>query len=287
MSDKLGIHVKRLALRIAQGLESGVLKPSRGSRELARIGFGQLRGNRVVLHPEAQDMVQKWLRNAHGIDWKTSPDAWRDSSRTEAAQLSNDEKLGSRSVAVDFIQVKPVGNGPVTINGIPVALPPEAHIELPATAVESLDAQWLLVTENLETFHRLHQVDLKGLPNSPGLGVFRSQPARPRGLQWATEWANARGVPLAFFCDLDPAGLLMARHGDAALLPDVKAMDTLKGLPRLFFNQDGAMKALRALVGENSVLYPWRQLLETRRTGFTQEAMVAAGITFEWVSLND
>lgn len=287
MSDKLSLPTKRLALRIAQGLESGKIRVTGAAREIAAAGFGDLRANWLILRPSAQELIRQWLLNAHGIDWKTSPEAWRNSTRTKASTLANDEKLGARPVAAEFIQIKPIGERQVTLNGVPLSLPPESHVELPASAVDSLDAEWLLVTENLETFHCLHQLVLQGLPDAPVLAVFRSQPSRPKGLQWAASWSERHGVPIAFFCDLDPAGLVMAQKGAAAMLPDLDALSSRKGLHRLFNDQQRELVSLRRTIDQESPLNPWLSFLEERRSGYTQEAVAGAGITFTWIPLND
>lgn len=265
-----------------------IVFPYRGAyRQLHReVDVGNVRGNQLILTRLDVTLVRQWL-DRQGID----PDVGvpEGLGRTGLAAHQIDEKLGAEPTAEHhrLLGLAPAGARPPVIDGVFFESKLPGYRTMSCDESCAVEADWILMIENYETFVLLANAPDRLGRDGAGLIVFRSSPHLPYGMRWAVVIAAHNEIPLWHAPDVDPAGLSWTVGlGLAGVwVPTIESLDRLPANRALFDQQWRYVEQLEARVRERfPALLPWVEDVCARQAGFTQESAFAAGVPFTWVA---
>ncbi len=164
-------------------------------------------GSRFTYSQKDIDYVVNLL-SAHGV----TMDQWlkKPSDRADACITGVSEKVGTKGIRRDDVVIKALTPG-CTLAGveIPTGLP--GHIVVPWSDAILIQADAMLVVENLETVKQIHRYRWMNDHDIGKLRVFvlfRGDPEN--GADVANKVVEGRSDPVWSFPDFDPAGLGLA-----------------------------------------------------------------------------
>lgn len=173
-------------------------------------GVGQRHGIRWKFTDTDRQKLGFYLKNIHGVEPETQPDAWTELDRHEAAKIGGNEKLTQTRVMAGRVALKALPGRPLCINGSSLLLPEAINLDMLWSDVRLDEAHdSVLVIENWENFQLAHQTPLlKNLPGNP-LVVFRGDPNayNPKD---SLALLHHLKRPVDAFVDFDPEGLVIA-----------------------------------------------------------------------------
>lgn len=218
--------------------------------------------------------------------WGINPTTYNSSqlSRSELGLQRVSEKKSSLTIFNQFACIKPL-NGCPKINGIPLLVPNKSHLNVRPQDVQKIEANALLVVENLETF--VEQLDCKNvtalLPEDT-LAIFRGSPQFGGNMELlAKSWSHKFSLPRIGFYDYDLSGLIKASEQNftSIILPIRQHIEqiNLKGNSEDFFRQENEI--FSKFSGKTPA---WLKLhstfFQSRGGSFTQERLIAHGVEF-------
>ncbi len=275
-------NVIQQALKVAQSYEPEY-PATKGLRDLASRGMGEIVANRYRVTRGNRKDIREWLGH-QDIDWRM-PAGGFSGDKIAAAGLAVNEKLGRPEGSTARVWVTALGED-VRLNGQTLPIIDGAYVSIAMNSMTDLQAAMVVLVENKAAFTGLYRVQ-GDFQRRGVLGVYRGDPTIPHGQLWARLVCTQYDIPLAAYCDFDPAGLDIALTSGArmALLPDLDALSELEGSPEDFRNQHIQWQRLRAL-GDTHPLGRHADHLGKTTHGFTQERLIAHGITHQWLSLD-
>jgi len=200
----MGLDTREIAFLqhlVAKG--SGQKSVSQAAQALHRnYKLGQIQGSYFLFTQEDSDLARRMLVN-EGLPLQPASEPLR---RSEAAHRNPaKEKSGTLAPHANSVAVKNA-NGHCTLGGYPICNP--GYQVLTADQAAAVDADVLLVVENLESFRfleRVRWIDYQGLSV---LAVFRGDNTFKGSA--ALEVIASSSLPVWAYFDFDPAGLGMA-----------------------------------------------------------------------------
>jgi hypothetical protein len=220
-----------------------------------------------------QDYVKaQQLLEAEGVSVSALPAG---ASRADAAiHRGMSEKSGTRAPHAGSVAIKALGAcsfGPQTL-----WTPPGGYLVCDATVAALVDADRLLLVENLETFRQIERYSCVDRGAYRVLTVFRGD--RVFSARASQELLESRSEPVWAFVDFDPAGLGIAaglpRLERLVLPPQSKLVPRLRGARsvELYERSSGQWGALLEQAEHPEIRSAW-QIMRTHRGGLAQESM--------------
>ncbi|WP_404667140.1 hypothetical protein [Roseateles asaccharophilus] len=205
-------------------------------------------------------------------------------SRADAAAYAGmSEKFQSAPPSTDSLCVRFLGD--CRLNGQPMQTAPGCYQVLTAEVAQRIQAEQLLVIENLETFRQLESypwvVDAIGGGETQVMVLYRGD--RDRSVGEMSDFIARRSEPTAVFFDFDPAGLGMAAkvpRMSHLLVPDRGWLEMgLEGARAvsLYAASVGQWQSFLDGCADERIASAW-SLMKSRRAGMAQEGMRDAPI---------
>lgn len=243
-------------------------------------GIGTKRGKSVYFNQKDRDEMRKWLA-AKGFSTERVDLA--ELSRGERLKTTPNEKAGNHAVKRHRISVKTLSGQALVLDGKPLVLPNESHLDVDWTKVVSqFGHRCVMVVENYESFNRIHETSFK-LPveyRSP-LVVYRGDPYESRADNVLRFLAEVK-LPVLAFVDADPSGIVIAASlpGFIGLVtPELETLERQLASPQtgrrdLFRDQYPNVQTVLDGIDHDS---PCRQILDLilrHRSGVVQERWI-------------
>lgn len=237
----------------------------------SHFSIGRHVGARVEYAPEDYDRARQLLE-AEGVPVVALPPG---ASRADAAvHRGMSEKSGTRAPHAGSIAIKALGA--CSFDEQPLWTPPRGYLVCDATVAARVQADRLLLVENLETFREIERYAWIERGAHRVLVVFRGD--QMFSVRSSRELLDLRDEPVWAFVDFDPAGLGIAAglpRLERLVLPPLAMLATrLKG-PRsteLYERTCGQWAPLLEQIQFSELRSAW-QLMRQRRGGLAQEAM--------------
>lgn len=207
-------------------------------------------------------------------------------SRNETAIFSVKEKNNAKPVFPTPIAIKVLEPG-AKVNGDELLNPPLAHTQIDFDDIQSIEAKYLILVENLETFKKIHEVDLSG-STSGYLFIWRGGPfsklSIPNTEKQAASFSTKFRVPLIYFGDYDLKGIsigLDLKKATGIILPnltEVKAQ-ALIGDRDAYQDQLEEFSRRKENLLEHKGTREYFEYLMQIEQSFTQERLSAFNVT--------
>lgn len=201
-------------------------------------------------------------------------------TRGECLDVTPNEKAGREAVKRYRISIKSLANDPLILDGKPIMLPEEAHLDIDWNRiVGKLGHGCVMVVENYESFNRIHEANFR-LPvdyRSP-LVVYRGDPYESR-IDNVLGFLAEAGLPVLAFVDADPSGMIIAANlpGFTGLVvPDLHTLEGQLASPQtgrrdLFLDQYATVQNALDEISQDSPCRPVLNLILRHRSGVVQE----------------
>jgi hypothetical protein len=237
----------------------------------SHFGIGRHVGTRVAYAAQDYVMAQQLLEAEGAPVAALSADA----SRADAAvHWGMSEKSGTRAPHAGSVAIKALG--PCAFDSQPLWTPPGGYLVCDATVAARMQADRLLLVENLETFREIERYRWIDLGSHRVLVVFRGDHVfSARATQ---EFFALRSEPIWAFVDFDPAGLGIAtglpRLERLVFPPAEVLVPRLKGLRsiELYERSCGQWASVLEQVEHPELCAAW-QVMRRHRAGLAQESM--------------
>lgn len=269
-----------LAIKIARSSPARY-RATKAGQKLLELGFGTPIDGQMQFDRLSIDRLRQWLAN-QDIAW-IEPSAGT-GSRIDRAAVSVHEKTGAQNISRNWVRLKPL-TGMLLVNGDAVSVPVGAHIEINADLILSIDADVVVVIENLEAFESSHALDDLWRTGLNVMAIYRGDPRSGNAM---SVLSRLRMQPVRWgvcaYCDFDPAGIEIALsfRPDDIVLPVLSSLHDVVGNKADFMNQ--AAIANRLDNGSHA-LHDWIAFLRARQEGFTQERLIAKRVELQLVNL--
>lgn len=249
-------------------------------QRLVDDGIGTKCGKSVYFSQKDRDEMRKWLE-AKGYSVE-QVDLSR-LSRGERLSLTPNEKAGNEAVKRRRISVKALAGGALILDGQPIMLPAESHLDADwHRVVGKLGHGCVMVVENYECFNRIHEITFR-LPieyRSP-LVVYRGDSYESRLDNVLTFLAEAK-LPVLAFVDADPAGMVIAANLPGlvgVVAPDLHILEGQLASPQtgrrdLFADQYASVQNALHEIAQDSPCRPVLDLILKHRSGVVQERWI-------------
>jgi hypothetical protein len=238
-------------------------------------GMGHRMGRTRFEYSEKDIQYAKSLLLAHGI----TPDQLlnKASDRADACITGVSEKAGTKSIRGDDVVLKPLTPG-CLLGGtlLPVGLP--GHLVMPHADAAAIDADGILVVENLETVNQIHRYRWIFDHECAKLRVFvlfRGDSVNKADA--AIKVLEARNDPVWSFPDFDPAGLGFASklpRLQGLVLPweEIEAITRKRQLTHLYDKNVGQWGNTLDALDRPDFKKAWA-LMKSLKLGLNQEAL--------------
>lgn len=279
---KINRSVLVQALKVAQSTKTEFTM-TRGLSSLVERGLGSQAGQSYRIDRLGRKALRDWLRS-EGVEWTMPISALNDDRLGVARQVTN-EKVAQTTAGAKRVMLAALGHG-AHLNGQPLPVIDGAFVSMDIASIRDVYTRHLLIVENKSAFEAVGQVQ-GDFDRKTVLAVYRSDPQNPYGQQWAMDASKRYGLPLAAYMDFDPTGISLGLSSGARrlLLPDLDALEALKGSDHDFRNQHIDWHRLTDLIDEHHPLAPWVAFLGRRKAGFTQERLIAHQVAHQWLDL--
>lgn len=260
----------------------------------SKFGIGKYnQAQKCYLYNSGDVSTLKIILSAEGIDYANTLSL--SGSRNDVAIGHVNEKHSSEAVFASPVCIKVLTEG-CEINNTKITPSGLGHIQINMSDVNLIDANYLVLVENLETFKRLDDVLLPSMPEKT-LYLWRGGPTQKNGAQLsipnteklAKKWKTQFQLKTGYFGDYDFKGISIGveAKSDFLLLPDISEIQGrgVKGNMALYDKQIEEFTLKRNQTVKYKSLEEYVCLIEDMKVGFTQERMSAHHISHFWVTL--
>ncbi len=231
MNKRIVAVAKRLALAKAG---SFALNPSIQSI-CEEVGVGQIIGKKVILSTQDLIAIEKFFSKK--LQQPILKTDLKKEHRLDAAQAGYDEKWAITAVFADLLNFSSQGDL-LPLNDNEVTIPKKCVLSTSLKELDLAKFKRLIVIENGEILQHLDILD-EILPDDfkGSLVIYRGHGSNLKALTTLISKLNS-GVKIAFFCDYDAAGLVIAQslsryfHGKDYILVPKDRSETLKLLSK-------------------------------------------------------
>lgn len=178
--------------------------------------LGMRQGSSFVFTDAHKVEIGRILQGEFGINpITTNIESWKELGRAESLSLGRNEKFATRAVGEGRLRVKTLPGRILQVAGGIWSLPERADLGMDLGTIldKEIRHDALLIIENLQTFHDIHQVNLDVMVNLPAhdpLVVFRGDAQGGAQVDAVHALVRYTKFPVFAFVDFDPAGLLIA-----------------------------------------------------------------------------
>lgn len=261
---------------------AGKFKPSSELASYLRDNnIGRWTGENVQFGPRAKELLEQALKRDFQVPPGTTPKAWEGLSRTQALDLTTNEKTTKQAVRAERVAVKALKDAAVKMGSVDYHLPPGTSIDTSQVEAGQFSRHpSVILVENWEAFERVDRLNFSVPdPLRGALVVYRGD-AIAYPIAAARAFTLAMDVAVHVFPDPDPAGLKLAMDypGYAGLvLPPVEQLaamfDAGRGDAGRYTDQlPGTERALESTADREIQSY-WR-LIKAAGRAIPQEEFV-------------
>ncbi|MBL1319704.1 MAG: hypothetical protein COA63_001405 [Methylophaga sp.] len=260
----------------------------------SKFGIGKYnQAQKCYLYNSGDVDTLKIILSAEGIDYANILSF--SGSRNDVAIDHVDEKHSREAVFASPVCIKVLTEG-CEINNIKLTPFGLGHIQINIPDVNLIDADHLILVENLETFKRLNDVILPSMPEKT-LYLWRGGPTQKNGAKLsianteklAKKWKTQFQLKTGYFGDYDLKGISIGveAKSDFLLLPDISEVQSkkIKGNTTLYNKQIEEFTLKRNQIVKYKSLEEHVCFIENMEVGFTQERMSAHHIPHSWITL--
>tara|TARA_R110000737_G_scaffold351893_1_gene395592 strand:- start:951 stop:1814 length:864 start_codon:yes stop_codon:yes gene_type:complete len=228
------------------------------------------------------------LLTKQGINPKTYSSA--KGSREQRGLEQTREKKGARSIMPSPVCFKPLSGTP-SINGQSLALPLLGHLQIDAEAVLSVETEFVLIVENLETFVNLHRINLEGLPRTV-LAIWRGGPvghiSTPNTEKLVQQWQKNNRFKIAGYYDYDLQGFILTARKmfNALVLPEPGHLEGIIGNSEDYNKQEDGSIRQQTRLSDFPWLHEHIKYIKDRKESFTQERLMGFNRKLFWRNVN-
>tara|TARA_R110000850_G_scaffold210262_5_gene336285 strand:+ start:2765 stop:3643 length:879 start_codon:yes stop_codon:yes gene_type:complete len=212
-------------------------------------------------------------------------------SRGKTGEQIVNEKEGASPVFPKPICMKVINEG-VQINGLPIYKTGVGHLQFNYQDIETIQANCIVMVENLETFRLLDTV-ICDIDTTGYLFIWRGGPNSKLSIPNTQKFIRVLGeycnIEIGCFADYDLKGLIIAQElgGHFAILPNIHQLkeQKIQGSEKDYAKQWDEYDAKKYSIAAVESLKPYADYLLDKKQSFTQERMCALSVTHQLIRL--